>query len=71
MSLPVFVGGEWWGFIGFDQCEEERIWQPAEIDALRVVANTLGAAIGRERAEHRLTEAEARYRTLVEAIPAV
>src|SRR5205823_14470533 len=71
MAVPVFVGGEWWGYIGFDHCEVERVWQPAEVDALRVVANTLGAAIGRERAEYRLTEAESRYRTLVETLPAV
>src|SRR5207302_4031615 len=71
VALPIFVGGEWWGFIGLDHCDEERIWHQAEIDALRVVANTLGAAIGRERAEARLTDAERRYRTLVEAIPAI
>ncbi|MBI3647709.1 MAG: PAS domain-containing protein [Actinobacteria bacterium] len=69
--VPVFVAGEWWGMIGVDQCDEERRWKPAEIDAIRVVANTLGAAIGRERAERRLSETEARYRTLVEQIPAI
>ena len=58
LVVPIFVDGEWWGFIGFDQCEEERDWQPAEIDALSLVANTLGAAIGRERART-LSETEA------------
>ena len=43
----------------------------AEIDAIRVVANTLGAAIGRERAASRLDETQARYRVLVEQIPAI
>jgi len=71
LVVPIFSGGEWWGFIGYDQCEEERDWQPAEIEALSLVANTLGAAIGRERAMRTLSETEARYQTLIEQIPAV
>jgi len=69
--VPVFVGDEWWGFVGFDDCLAEREWSRTEIDALKAAADTLGAAIGRERAEARLQEAEAQYRTLVERIPAV
>ena len=71
IAIPVHVEGSWWGFIGFDQCDRDRGWQPAEIDAIRVAANTLGAAIERERAAARLGETEARYRTLVEQIPAI
>ncbi len=69
--MPIFVADEWWGFIGFDDCLEPRVWHPAEIEALTVAANTLAAAIGRERAEKRLAQAESRYRTLVETIPAI
>jgi PAS domain S-box-containing protein len=68
--VPVHVGGSWWGYIGFDDCHADRVWQPAEIDAIRVVANTLGAAIERERGARRLTEAEERYRAIVEHVPA-
>ena len=69
--MPITVDEEWWGFIGFDHCAEERLWHQAEIDALTVAANTLGAAIGRERAERRISETETRYRSLVEQIPAI
>jgi PAS domain S-box-containing protein len=68
--VPVHVGVTWWGYIGFDECHEDRIWQPAEIDAIRVVANTLGAAIEREQGARHLTEAEERYRAIVEHVPA-
>ncbi len=70
MVTPVFVEGTWWGSIGLDDCESDRVWQPAEVDAIRVVANTLGAAIEREHGAHRLTEAEERYRAIVEHVPA-
>ena len=68
--VPVFVGDDWWGFLGFDECQNEREWPSAELDALRTAADTLGAAIGRERAARLQAETEARYRSLVEAIPA-
>lgn len=47
--VPILVGGERWGFLGFDECRRERGWFPAEIEALRTAAGTFGAAI--ERAE--------------------
>jgi PAS domain S-box-containing protein len=71
VTVPVFVGDEWWGFLGLDSCESEREWAQVEIDALRAAADTLGAAIGRDRSQRRLAEAETRFRTLVENIPAV
>ncbi len=71
LDVPIFAGREWWGSIGFDECERERHWTRAEIDALRVVAVTLGAAIHRQQTERSLRETEELYRTLVEQIPAV
>ncbi len=69
--VPVFVSEDWWGFLGFDECLAEREWPGAELDALRTAADTLGAAIGRERAERLQAEAETRFRSLVENLPAV
>ena len=68
--MPVHVQDAWWGSLGFDECDEDRAWQPAEVDAIRVVANTLGAAIEREQGARRLGEAEERYRAIVEHVPA-
>jgi PAS domain S-box-containing protein len=71
VCVPIFVEDEWWGYVGFDRSEEERTWQDAEVEAVTVTANTLGAAIGREWAAHRLSEARERYRQLVEKMPAI
>ena len=49
--VPIFVGETWWGFIGFDDCVEERIWPSATVEALRTAAGTLGAAIARRLAD--------------------
>ncbi len=71
LMVPVFVGDEWWGYLGFDDCVAERVWSAAEVEALRAAAGILGAAIRRERAEADRQDAEERYRRLVERIPAV
>ncbi|MBV9597253.1 MAG: GAF domain-containing protein [Chloroflexi bacterium] len=49
--VPIFVGSGWWGFIGFDDCFEERTWPPSLVEALKTAAGTLGAAILRRRAD--------------------
>jgi PAS domain S-box-containing protein len=51
LVVPVRVESEWWGFMGYDDCTRERIWSPAEIDALKTAADTLGVAIERGRLE--------------------
>ena len=28
LVVPIFSGPSWWGFIGFDDCSEERDWPP-------------------------------------------
>jgi PAS domain S-box-containing protein len=71
LDMPIFDERRWWGSIGFDDCVREREWSEAEIEALRVAASTLGAAIHRARTERSLRETEELYRTLIEQIPAV
>ncbi|HEX6262859.1 MAG TPA: PAS domain S-box protein [Actinomycetota bacterium] len=70
VAVPIFVGDEWWGFIGVDDCVRERAWSAGEIDALRAAAGALGGAIHRARAMELLEQAEAKYRAIVEKIPA-
>ena len=66
VMVPIFAEGEWWGAIGFDECLAEREWFAAEIDALKAAADTLGAAIQRERAEEAIRQSEQLYRTVIE-----
>ena len=51
VMVPIFVGPTWWGFMGFDDCHEERDWSVGAVEVLRTAASTLGAAIERRRAE--------------------
>ncbi len=49
--VPIFVYTNWWGFIGFDECEYEREWTEGEINALMAAADIMGAAIHRKKVE--------------------
>eukprot|EP01028_Stygiella_incarcerata_P007088 TRINITY_DN2899_c0_g1_i1.p1 TRINITY_DN2899_c0_g1~~TRINITY_DN2899_c0_g1_i1.p1 ORF type:complete len:570 (+),score=129.42 TRINITY_DN2899_c0_g1_i1:115-1824(+) len=68
LTVPIFVHDQWWGFLGFDDCEKEHVWTPFEVQALLVVAKILGAAIGKEsiekvRAEARVAESTSKARS--------
>ncbi len=71
LAVPLTVGSEWWGFIGFDDARQARVWTDVEVDALRAASGSLGAAIERQRAEETSRFTEQQYRSIVEQIPAV
>ncbi len=52
--VPIFCDKDWWGFIGFDDCKKQRIWNEAEIKALSAAADIFGAAIYRRKVEEEL-----------------
>jgi PAS domain S-box-containing protein len=62
LDVPVWVNGRWWGIIGFDDCVQDRVWQPVEIDALKTAANVLSAVIERQQVDEALRLSEERYR---------
>ena len=59
LLVPVLVEGACWGFIGFDDCVEDRQWSEGEIDALKAAASGLGAAILRQRVDDALRRLQA------------
>jgi GAF domain-containing protein len=42
LLAPLLVGGSWWGYIGFDDCVQERVWTQVEIEAARGRRNPRG-----------------------------
>jgi len=49
--VPIEVGGQWFGVLGFDDCVRARVWSDAERDSFRSAAGMLGAAITRQQAQ--------------------
>ncbi|MBX3743676.1 MAG: HAMP domain-containing protein [Verrucomicrobiae bacterium] len=65
LAIPIHVDGDWWGFLGIDECREDRVWNDSERDSLRTVGDTLGATISRQRVQDALLESK---RTLEERV---
>ncbi|MDX9864918.1 MAG: PAS domain S-box protein, partial [Anaerolineaceae bacterium] len=66
LSVPIFEGEKWWGFIGFNECLAEREFAEIEIGALRTAAGIISAAIQHMTIDRALRESETRYRGIVE-----
>ncbi len=66
--MPIFVQGDFWGFIGFDECRYERVWSEAELGALRIAADIIGAALTRGRIEEALRYRQEALRRLNEIV---
>src|SRR5499427_7838908 len=47
--VPIFVGGEFIGVVGFDNTHQQRAIDAAELAALETAAGVIGAALHRER----------------------
>jgi PAS domain S-box-containing protein len=69
LALPIFVGDEWHGVVGFADHEREREWSAGEVRLLTTVAEMISAFWAGLRAEEELVASEKRFRQLVEASP--
>jgi len=47
LVLPIYVNDYFWGFVGFDDCKNERIWEDDEIALLRSFTYSVSSAIER------------------------
>ncbi|MCE9668679.1 PAS domain S-box protein [Myxococcus stipitatus] len=66
LVLPLRVQGVLVGFVGFDNCSEERRWDRLEVDLLSAAAGALSVALERRESERALRERERRFRQLAE-----
>src|SRR5262245_2469685 len=71
VAIPIFLPDGWWGFLGADDCDGGRAWNPDEVARLRALAEVIVEDVQRRR--RRSTEAIMgdRYRSIVEHSPAV
>lgn len=58
LAVPVFFNDLWWGFIGFDNCTDDRVYSPAEESMLKSAAIAIGGAIQRENTNRQLLAAK-------------
>ncbi len=56
LILPMIIKGELFGFIGFDNCQEAKVWDNYEISFLQAAATAISLAHQRQQAEEKLQQ---------------
>lgn len=69
--VPISVGDQWWGFMGYDDCVTARAWPPVVIESLKVAAGILGSAVQRGHLDQEAKQATAWLETHIANLPAV
>jgi two-component system, sensor histidine kinase and response regulator len=66
LIIPVLIENIFWGYIRFDDCKENRIWNTDEESVLFLVVGSIGGAVLRQRAEETVLLGREQYKTLIE-----
>ncbi|WP_342377367.1 GAF domain-containing protein [Myxococcus stipitatus] len=66
LVCPITLGGEWWGFVGFDDCRTERSWPPAEVSVLQALSNALAGSLRHARLRSALSGVQSQLRGIIE-----
>jgi PAS domain S-box-containing protein len=70
LTIPLSVGGEIVGALGFNTTRGEREWPPALVSRLELLAQVFANALARRRADEALRESEQRVRLATESAEA-
>lgn len=54
LIIPIMIDEHFWGFLGFDDCHLERVWNSSERSILTAAAASIGSALMRDRIEMEL-----------------
>lgn len=53
VTVPIMVDGQWWGTLGFDDCEREVAWEGPGLQALVISAELIASSIYRQQLTRR------------------
>ncbi len=70
LLVPIYIGSQHWGFIGFDKCRTEYGWTEGEQSALVSLTTSITSAVQRTRAEEELRSTRDRMTTAFDSLDA-
>jgi GAF domain-containing protein len=65
LVCPVSFNGRWWGFVGFDDCQNRRDWSPSEVALLRGLSTALAAGLRHASTRQSLGDARGALREVI------
>jgi signal transduction histidine kinase/ActR/RegA family two-component response regulator len=66
--LPVHVSNRFWGFLGFDDCHNYRIWTPKMLRMLEAASSAVGSSVERWEVDAALLQANAELKKQTEEL---
>ncbi len=66
LLIPVLSNNDFYGFVGFDNCETSKEWPESEQELLRMAVYNLESRIMIEEIQNKLLISEERYRVILE-----
>jgi len=69
LVMPVFINDQYWGFVGFDDCRNERIFTKEEETILRSASLLFANAVMRHEMQHKIFEEKEFNQILFESSP--
>lgn len=70
LVVPIHIHGQFWGFIGFDDCHHYRQWTKNETAILMTMAASIGLRIVRQKTAETLQREKTRYLESIQQIAA-
>jgi len=67
--IPIFLGGEFWGFFSIDDCRNERTFSSEEINILTSAGLMMSSAVNRNEQMNKMREADERTQLMIDAAP--
>lgn len=67
--LPLKLEGKFFGFIGFNDCEDQRSWSNSEIELLKTLANVISNAYLRNQIHSKLENSVMEKNGIINSIP--
>ncbi len=68
LVVPFFVGHEYYGFIGLDECCYHRNWHDEDVDILKTITQTISGVIERKQAEDTLIQERKQLLSIFDSI---
>jgi PAS domain S-box-containing protein len=69
LVVPLFINGQYYGFLGFDDCSRRRDWQQENIDNLLSLSMILSMVTERKQAEDAVRQAKEDWEKTFDAVP--
>ena len=68
LIFPLKISDQVFGYIGFDDCDHQRIWTKPEIDLLKTISNLISFSFEREQIKRHYKQNETSYKIISHVI---